>query len=138
MAAFLIPIGTSSLRGLGHILTCQEAAETPFTLAIPPPELGPPQILSSNRVTRADEGLCGGLVLEMAARIEGQHTIAMIVGITNDSEYQWKGTIQLQLGKTPIPVGIGEIEAGETREDTVEFDLDPGTHELEGSLLIGP
>lgn len=138
MAAFLIPIATSSLRGLGHILTCREAAETPFTLAIPPPELGPPQILSSNRVSRDEQGLCGGLLLEMAARIEGQHTISMVVGITNESKFPWKGTIQLQLGDTPIPVGIGEIPANSTREDAVEFDLEPGTHELEGSLLIGP
>lgn len=138
MAAFLIPIGTSSLRGLGHILTCEEKAATPFTLAIPPPELGPPQILSSKRISRDDTGLCGGLSLEMGAQIRGQHTIAMTVGIKNGSEFPWRGTIQLRLGDTPIPVGIGHIPAGETRDDEVEFDLEPGTHELEGSLLIGP
>lgn len=139
MGAFLIPISMSSLRGLSHILTCRDEAATPFTLAIPPPELGPPQLLSSTRIQRgAEKGFCGGLFTKMGAQVTGQHKITMIVGITNRSDYDWQGTIELHLGSTAIPVGIGNVPAGATEEDTVEFDLDPGTHEVEGSLLIGP
>ena len=34
LGTFLIPIGTSSLRGLTHVLTCAEDTETPFTVVL--------------------------------------------------------------------------------------------------------
>lgn len=144
MAAFLIPIGMSSLRGLTHVLSCETKEKTPFAIQIPPPELGPPSITSSNRITRGDAlGACAkpgeaGLFLEMGAKVLAQDKIAMIVGITNRSKLDWKGTVEVHLDDTAIPVGIGEIKAGDTEEDSVEFELDEGTHEINGSLLIGP
>src|SRR3546814_7832459 len=35
LAVLLIPIGTSSLRGLTHILTCQDDSATPFSVVVP-------------------------------------------------------------------------------------------------------
>ena len=58
--------------------------------------------------------------------------------ITNTSRYLWRGTVELHIDNTSIPVDIGEIPSGRTATDTVDFKLDPGSHELEGSLLIGP
>ncbi len=59
LGAFLIPIGMSSLRGLTHVLTCKQSAETPFTLVTV--EGLAPQLLSSSRITKGDEKfLCGG------------------------------------------------------------------------------
>ena len=137
LGAFLIPIGMSSLRGLTHVLTCQDAAETPFSMIIP--EDGDPLIQSSTRFERGEEaGLCGGLTLDLGARVTDDEKIAFEVPITNNTKFGWRGTVKLELGKTSIPVDIGSIAAGDTETDTVEFDLDPGTFELNGSLLIGP
>jgi hypothetical protein len=137
LGAFLIPIGMSSLRGLTHLLTCQEEAATPFTLVTP--EGLEPQLLSSTRISSEDEQfLCGGLSLNMGARAEGPGKVTMVLPITNNSEYLWQGTVTLQLGDTSIPVDIGSIPAGETRSDTVELNLESGTLEVTGSLLIGP
>lgn len=137
LGAFLIPIGMSSLRGLTHVLTCNESAATPFTLITPEGE--EPQLLSSSRITLEDEEfLCGGLSLNMGARAKGPGRVEMILPITNHSEHLWQGSVTLVVGKTSIPARIGEIPAGETRTDTLVLDLDPGEREVNGNLLIGP
>jgi len=137
LGAFLIPIGMSSLRGLTHVLTCKESAETPFTLITPENE--EPQLLSSSRISLEDEEfLCGGLSLNMGARAQGPGKVDMILPITNHSEFLWQGTVTLVVGGTSIPADIGSIPAGETRTDTLELSLDPGETEVNGSLLIGP
>ena len=137
LGAFLIPIGMSSLRGLTHVLTCKEAAETPFTLITP--EGMEPQLLSSSRITAdTEEFLCGGLSLNMGARSQGPGRVDMILPITNHSEYLWQGSVTLVVGETSIPADIGKIPAGETRTDTLELTLEPGELEVNGSLLIGP
>ena len=142
LGAFLIPIGMSSLRGLTHVLTCNEAAETPFTLITP--EGMEPQLLSSTMLEKGDdEFLCasrdgGGLTLNMAARSEGPGKVSMILPITNHSDYEWQGTVTLVVGGTSFPVRIGKIPGGETRTDTIPLELDDGELEVNGSLLIGP
>lgn len=138
LGAFLIPIGMSSLRGLTHVLTCQEEAKQPFSMIIP--EEGNEVIIqSSTRISRDQSiGLCGGLELEIGARQSEGNRIIMELPITNNTDFPWRGTVSLLLGGTNIPVDIGAIPAGETATDEVEFSLDPGTFELNGSLLIGP
>jgi len=136
LGAFLIPIGMSSLRGLTHVLTCKEEAKQPFTVIVTD---GRPEVLSSIRIGRQDTGrLCGGLTLETKARPGTGGDIMLVLPITNHTEHDWKGTVSVLIGKTTIPVDVGEVPAGETREDTIDLELKKGTTELNGSLLIGP
>lgn len=131
---------TSSLRGLTHVLTCSDEVATPFTMIIPPE--GPPQVVSSTRIERGgEETLCGGLDVDLRARGSGEASVEMIVSITNNTDSIWQGSVNLALEgarSTSIPVSIGSIPAGGTGSDTVEFSLNEGTHEVAGSLLIGP
>lgn len=139
LACLLIPIGTSSLRGLTHILTCQEASASPFSVVVPAEGL--PLITSSSQFTRDNPTgeLCGGLVLEIRMASRRAERADMLFAITNRTEFGWRGSVRLKLGKTPIPIDIGEISAGETETDTVELHLSSGkSYEIEGSLLIGP
>ena len=139
LGAFLIPIGMSSMRGLTHVLACEEQAKQPFTVVVNP--VGEPEVLSSTRITRGNEKaerLCGGLTLDLEARTGGQGKVTLVVPVTNHTEFLWRGTVTLVIGKTPIPVNIGEIPSGETAVDEVDLKLDPGTLEVNGSLLIGP
>ena len=138
MGIFLIPIGQANLSGLTHVLTCRQEVEQPFTVIIPPK--GQPELLSSLRISKEEgtSSLCGGLSVNPAVTTAGRGTIAMRLPIVNESGYLWRGTITLKLGGTSIPVGIGEIPAGEKRAETVDFDLEPGTFELNGALSIGP
>src|SRR5687767_12137062 len=125
LGAFLIPIGMSSLRGLTHVLTCKEAAEQPFTVVVTD---GRPEVLSSMRIGRGDTGrLCGGLALETKARAGEAGEIKLVLPITNHTEHLWRGTVSVVIGDTTIPVDIGEVPAGETRQDSIDLELDKGT-----------
>ena len=136
LAAFLIPIGMSSLRGLTHVLTCKEEAKQPFTVIVTD---GRPEVLSSIRIGRKDTGrLCGGLSLETQARAGDEGEIELILPITNHTDDPWRGTVSVVVGNETIPVGIGEIPPGETSQDSIDLELKEGTTELNGSLLIGP
>ena len=136
LGAFLIPIGMSSLRGLTHVLTCEEEARQPFTVIITD---GQPEVLSSVRIGRNDTGrLCGGLSLETQARSLSETEIALIFPITNHTDKLWQGTVSAKIGSTTIPIDVGSVPAGETRNGTVEIDLQKGTTDINGSLLIGP
>jgi|SRR5918999_1198858 hypothetical protein len=137
LGAFLIPIVTSSLRGLTHVLTCREGVRTPFTLFIR--EDAPPQMVTSTFMSRSDTpGICGGLSIDLGARVADRRHLEMVIPITNQSSYIWRGTVKLQLDGISIPVGVGAVSAGKTETDTVTLTLDEGAHELTGSLLIGP
>jgi hypothetical protein len=138
LGAFLIPISSSSLRGLTHVLVCEEKVRQPFTMIVP--KNGEPELLSSLRITRADQKgeICGGLSIEPRARGNGPGAIEFILPVSNQTDHLWRGTISLQLGDTRVPVDIGEVGPGETVSDTVLLTLDEGRHEIEGSLLIGP
>jgi len=133
-----VPIGMSSLRGLTHILVCEDQVSQPFTMVISPD--GQPQILSSLRITRepSSSELCGGLTIEPKARASDDGKIAFTLPISNNTDFAWHGTVGLKLGGTQVPVDIGEVGPGQTASDTVELTLEEGTHEVGGSLLIGP
>ena len=138
LGAFLIPIVTSSLRGLTHILTCRDDTEIPFSLVVP--DEGPPVIVSSNVIERdTPAGVCGGLLFDMGVGpADEPGRVLLRLPITNNTDFDWQGTVSLKLGSTVIPVDIGEIKAGETGSDTIEVKVDPGELEVNGSLLIGP
>jgi hypothetical protein len=149
LGVFLIPVVTTNLRGLTHVLTCQGAAETPFTLQIG--EDGSSTIASSQVLTRDDviedgstgavgggRSLCGGLTLQMGATALRDDKITISVDIANSTEFDWRGSVELNLRGIFIPLDIGTIASESTASDAIDFTLDAGTHELDGSLLIGP
>jgi hypothetical protein len=104
------------------------------------PKHGNPELLSSLRITRADQQgeICGGLTIEPRAKGNGPGNISFILPVHNQTDHLWRGTIELQLGDTQVPVDIGEVGPGQTASDTVSLNLGEGSHEIEGSLLIGP
>jgi hypothetical protein len=143
LGVLLIPIGTSSLRGLTHILTCQDSAAAPFTIQVP--EEGPPTIQSSQILERnpdgsvPDQSVCGGLTLDVFMGSDREDRADVTLSITNASEFGWRGSVKLQVDAIDIPIDIGEIEAGQTATDSFVLRLDEGSsYEVEGDLLIGP
>jgi hypothetical protein len=137
LGAFLIPILLSSLSGLTHVLTCQQATNVPFTVELPPH--GQPTISSSAVITRGQaNGLCGGLRLDMKVGNEGPNKVRITLPIANHTKYTWEGTVKLKLGGVDVPIRIGRVRSGKVGEDTIHFHVDSGTHEINGSLLIGP
>jgi hypothetical protein len=142
LGAFLIPIGTSSLRGLTHVLACERAAKTPFTVVLEEGEI--PIILSSSGLI-TPEGeeedqklLCGALQLDLGVSEAGPESVNVHVPITNLGKFEWRGTVRLKAGKLTLPVDIGAIKPGVTETETLEVKLPDGETQLNGTLLLGP
>jgi len=137
LGIFLIPMITSSLNGLTHVLTC--SAETPSTFTIEAPPNQPPVLLSAITVSRDDDpSLCGGLTLNMAVRRPEEGKVELTVPITNSTKFPWRGSVKLILDGQTVPIDIGEIASGSTETGIVSVKVDPGHHEIDGTLLIGP
>ena len=89
LGAFLIPILLSSLQGLTHVLTCQQATNIPFTVQLP--AHGNPTISSSSVITRNQaNGLCGGLRLDMRVGAEGTNKVKIILPIQNGTKQPYR------------------------------------------------
>jgi hypothetical protein len=137
LGIFLIPLGLSSLDGLTHVTTCRAATKAPFTLQVP--DRGEPLVTSAATLTPDQaNGLCGGLSLDIAVGTDRPGRVRVTMPITNHTEHTWRGSVKLVVGGVTLPVGIGEIEPGETEADSISVKVDPGLHEITGSLLIGP
>lgn len=136
---FLIPLTTSSLRGLTHVLTCSEAVDA--TLVIDTTTSDDP-VLGSADVVTVDEpvGLCGGLDVDLQlASPPGADEAEVEVTVTNGTDTDWQGSIELEFSGVEVPVAIGAIDAGGTATDTVTLAVEPDrSYEISGTLLIGP
>lgn len=137
LGVFLIPVGMSSLRGLTHVLACEE--ETASTLTLVQQQGEEPIVLGATVLEPgATSLLCGGLTLEIAASGSGGGRVPVLVSITNESDLPWRGTVRLELGTTTVPLAIGRIAPGATAQDRVHVRLSEGAQEVSGALLIGP
>lgn len=137
LAVFLIPVATSSLRGLTHVLACAE--ETGASLTLVNPEGQEPILLSATRIKQGRPALlCDSLSLNIAAREAGPGRVMLIVPIKNHGKLTWRGTVRLKLDAATIPLDIGRIPPGKTVEDRVVVRLSKGAQEASGTLLIGP
>lgn len=142
LAVLLIPIGTSSLRGLTHILTCRAQAAAPFTIEVPAEGL--PSVSSSAVIERRPDGtltgdVCGGLRLDLRVGSRVEQRADVTVAITNRTDYGWRGSVRVRIDDTEVPIDIGHIAAGGTGTDDFEIRLDPErTYRIVGDLLVGP
>lgn len=144
LGIFLVPVSTSSLRGLTHVLTCSEAI--PAALSIDTTGRTDGAVLgSADTVTRTDadrpgsDELCGGLEVDFSLASAAGDRAEVVVTVGNRSGVDWHGSVELRLGGASVPLAIGRVPAGATRSDTVGVRIDPGrSYEISGTLLIGP
>ncbi len=137
LGIFLIPLLTSSLSGLTHVLTCE--SETASAFSIEAGSTGPPVVMSATSVTRdEDTGLCGGLTLDMGVGPAEPGKVKIVIPITNNTRYPWRGSVKLVLDGNSVPLAIGEIQPGGTETGSVVIPVGQGKHEIDGTLLIGP
>lgn len=139
LGILLIPVATSSLRGLTHVLTCED--EVVATLSIDNSAAQDASVLLSADSTQRGEveGLCGGLLVDLQLTTVETGRAEVRVSIANPTDDDWRGTIELHFGDTAVPVAIGSIPRGATATDDVQLRVEPGkSYEITGRLLIGP
>lgn len=142
LGIFLIPLGLSSLRGLTHVLTCEEDVATPFTVNL---DGDVPVVLSATRLGPDDTGLlCGALVIDLAASSVDDREVELTFFVTNDTATRWNGTVALDLtdealaSTISLPISIGSVDAGSVATESVSVRVQEGTYEFSGTLLVGP
>ncbi|MDZ7673639.1 MAG: hypothetical protein U5K30_01005 [Acidimicrobiales bacterium] len=139
LGIFLIPVFTSALRGLTHVLTC--TAEIDTTVSVDRAADDANVLLSADSIT-ADEGdtsLCGGIEIDLQLTSSDEDRAEILIEIANTTDVDWQGSVELAFSGTDVPVAIGEIGAGETATDTVTLEIDADrTYEISGTLLLGP
>ena len=141
LGIFFIPFATSDLRGLTHVLTCTDAVSASLLVDDTADSGDSPVLGSADTVTRDDVGLglCGGLEVDLQLTSAQDGRAEILVAVTNATEHDWKGSIELRFDDTPVPVAIGSIAQGATERDTVELRVKQGeAYEITGTLLIGP
>lgn len=139
LGIFFIPFATSDLRGLTHVLTCQDQVSASLYIDNATDE--EQVLLSADSTSReqVDLGLCGGLEVELQIVRAADQRADVLVAITNTTEHDWQGSVELRFDSTPVPVSIGSIARGDTETDTVELHVEPGgDYEISGTLRIGP
>lgn len=132
---FLIPVLLSSLRGLTHVVSCQQAVAQPFEVVF---DADNEPLLTSSAVVEASDPVCSSLRSDLSVASRGPNRLAVTVPITNDGEAAWRGTVSLRVGNTHIPIQIGLIPPGTTKSETIVLRLPEGATGFDGSLLIGP
>ena len=136
LGAFLIPVATSSLRGLTHVLTCS-AAEIPFSVDVRGDAA--PTIIRARSLERGgEEEACEGLDFEFRGGPAGPGHVNFAMEVTNGSDFDWHGSVKLRVGGDVVPLDIGEIRRGTTAGDTVRLRVPEGQTEVSGALLVGP
>ena len=141
LGIFFIPFATSDLRGLTHVLTCTDAVSATLLVDDSADDDTSPVLGSADTVTRDEVGLglCGGLEVDLQLTSARDGRAEVLVAVTNATEHDWKGSIELRFDRTPVPVAIGSIAQGATEQDTVALRVKGGeTYEISGTLLIGP
>ncbi len=133
----LIPIALSSMRGLSHTLTCSEQVESPFQVFLEP---GSPPVMTGAATLTPDGGggLCGGLLVSVEVVALDDGRVRVTVPITNTTDADWFGTVQFEVAGTRIPLDLGKVRAGETRQAGFALNLPAGVTEFDGRLLVGP
>lgn len=138
---FLIPVGMSTLRGISHVLTCEDEVGTPISI-VPGPDKGQPPIVASSQIFEAgqDSLICESLTVELAVGefSEARGAVELIVGATNRSDVDWHGTMQLKMGRDSIPLPIGKVQAGQSVQRSAWVRGFDDQLEIDGTLLIGP
>lgn len=140
LGIFFVPFATSDLRGLTHVLSCEDSVTATLYVGDGGDD-GTTVLGSADSVTREEVGLglCGGLLvdLQLTSAVDDRATVR--VAITNATETDWQGTVALSVDGTAVPVAIGAIDAEETGVDDIELRVRSGRdYEITGTLLIGP
>lgn len=161
VGVLLIPSLAGNLRGLTHLLTCEEGVAEAFAIA--GLDGGDPLLTSSTELsnpalddeptpdagaqlatTSPDGLLCGALRVQLSAEAVADDLVLLTVDVTNDSDLPWSGTLDLAADGDAVTVGsglsatVGRVEPGESATTALELRVPPGQTDLAGTLLLGP
>lgn len=139
LGAMIVPALAGNLRGLTHVLVCEESVARPFVIEILAD--GEAVVGSAQTIESDEERVCGGLQVDLRAHLDGDRLDIDVV-LTNETSIPWVGTVGLAVA-TPavdvvVPANAGKVEPGESSTVRLTLRLGEGVTDIDGTLLVGP
>ncbi len=138
IGVLLIPAVAGNLRGLTHVLVCEEPISRPFFVQILD---GEATVGSAIVVTDEATSACRGLSVDLRAALDGDR-LDLEVLLTNETDLSWRGTVGLAVetegADVIIPARTGTVDASSTSSVTLSVNLSEGITDIDGTLLLGP
>lgn len=138
IGVLLIPALAGNLRGLTHVLVCEEPIAQPFFVQILD---GEATVGSAFVLDDEASSACRGLSVDLRASLAGERLDLEVV-LTNETELTWSGTVGLTVATAGvdvvIPARTGTVGPDSTSSVTLTMQLDDGVTDIDGTLLLGP
>jgi hypothetical protein len=138
IGALLIPAVAGNLRGLTHVLVCEEPIAQPFFVQILD---GEATVGSSFVLDDEVSSACGGLSVDLRSALDGDQLDLEVI-LTNETELSWSGTVGLTVATAGVdavvPARTGTVGPDSTASLTLTMNLNAGVTDIDGTLLLGP
>jgi hypothetical protein len=137
MAAFLIPLGTSTLRGMHHLVSCTDEIDQTFSVTAIDAKSA--VITGSTSVVRTPPtGECSAVDMNMRVRPDSKGFVLIRLPVENKTDRAWTASVILQLDDLKTSVPIGRIEAGKVKTKELRVRLTQELQSITGTLVVGP
>jgi hypothetical protein len=136
-ASLLIPLATTNLRGLHHLVSCTDEVDQTFSVTA----INATQAIvtgSTSIVRKPPEGDCAAVKMNMRVRPDGKGFVLVTLPVVNETNRAWQTSVIMQLDGLKTSVPVGRIPAGATRTKVVRLRLTRDLQSITGTLLVGP
>jgi hypothetical protein len=136
-ASLLIPLGTTNLRGLHHLVSCTDEIDQTFSVTA----INATQAIvtgSTSIVREPPEGDCAAVEMNMGVRPDGRGYVLVTMPVVNETDRPWSTSVILQLDGLQTSVPVGRIPAGATKTKVLRLRLTRDLQSITGTLLVGP
>ncbi len=137
VGSFLIPLSTTTMRGMHHLVSCTD--EVDQTFAVTAVDSLRAVITGSTAVVREPPtGECSAVDMNMQVRPDGKGFILISMPVVNRTNLAWNTSVILRLDSLRTTVRVGQINAGETHTKELRVRLTSDLQSITGTLVVGP
>ena len=137
VGSFLIPLSTTTLRGMHHLVSCTDAVDQTF--AVTAIDSLRAVITGSTSVVREPPtGECSAVDMNMQVRPDGKGFILISMPVVNRTDRPWNASVVLRLDGLQTMVRVGRIHPGDTYTKDLRVRLTTELQSITGTLVVGP
>lgn len=137
VGSFLIPLSTTTLRGMHHLVSCTD--EVDQTFAVTAIDSLRAVITGSTSVVREPPtGECSAVDMNMQVRPDGKGFILISMPVVNRTDRPWNTSVILRLDGLKTTVRVGRVQPGDTFTKALRVRLTTELQSITGTLVVGP
>jgi hypothetical protein len=137
VGSFLIPLSTSTMRGLHQLVTCTDELDQTFSVTNVDDVRA--VITGSTAIVREPPvGSCAAVEMNMQVKPDGRGFILIKLPVENRSDRTWNSSVILRLDGLRTTVRIGQIPPASTRTKEIRVRLTNELRNITGTLVVGP